>query len=247
MANSIEWDESIIKQLDPLDFYVRGEIKSFKCAVKEFEDNFNRLEEHKKNPAINYLIKCLKNFYKTKAFKSIENIKNSFLQGEINQLSFSSTYKFRDVADPNPETTYIDVPCDYDIIFKITDWREYELKVIRNEDILFEFNTDDYKKTGPVLSSGEYNFLYILEFPEHGWVCRNKNGDIFILDSINPPLLDSAYDSEAIPSTWISDIKNPNRTDIDSDFFTFIKWEDQKCWSKKEIKELMTTVVRLEV
>ena len=235
---------------DSLDFIVESEVRgvngllTFKEAVKLMEEEYNNNTKHNRNDEIFYLIKCLKNFYKTKAFKSIENIRHSFINCEINTRNMEGVILVPDTSDGS--SGYHKIYKDYTISFHHVGG-EYELKILREDEILLTLDTSKYKKTVPNLSTAEYNILDKLELEDSVFLCRNRNGNLFFMYSNNHPLINSNYDSDATPSIWVSDLKYSGRIDLNSDLFSFVTWESGKCWSKEELDKLKTTICKLEV
>ena len=244
-----EKKEMINMNKDNLDFNIESEVKgisTFKEAVKLFEDEYENRKDDNKEEEVLYIISCLKNFYKTKAVKSIENIKYSFMNGMINTRNFTGIDRMRDVADPSPESSYMNIPYDYTLYFNATKYGTFELKILREDEILLWIDTNRYETNVPLLSMAEERIISMIHWEDDTYLCRDLNGDLYFMRSHNYPLKNSNYDSEATPSRWISDKEYSERKYIEDGLFKFVTFSD-KCWSKKELNELRSTVCKLEV
>ena len=105
---------------------------------------------------------------------------------------------------------------------------------------------DLYETNVPLLSMAEERVLSMIHWEDDTYLCRDLNGELYFMRSHNYPLKNSNYNSEATPSRWISDKECSERKYIEDGLFKFVTFSD-KCWSKKELDELRSTVCKLEV
>ena len=91
---------------------------------------------------------------------------------------------------------------------------------------------EEYKEPAPKLTLEERYFCETFLEDDRLYLARDQYDNLYLYDVIKPPIknVDSGY--------WALQDSDDTMLEIKKDFFSFIKWEDEKLWSIPDLLKL---------
>lgn len=102
----------------------------------------------------------------------------------------------------------------------------------KNFEGFVEWLYEEYKEPAPQLTLAERYFCETFLEDDRLYLARDQYDNLYLYDVIKPPIknVDSGY--------WALQDSEDTMLEIKKDFFSFIKWEDEKLWSISDLLKL---------
>ena len=223
--------------MEILDFEIESEVEgivTFSEALKLLESDLKYSSNHDDKHWFVIMLERLKEFNETRTLKSINSIKDCFMNGLVETLYF-------DIDDKK---------LNYMVTFIINNNNEEinDCSILiyrsskRNSGLLLNIDTASHEKTWSTLSKTEYEILKHLDIQYNHYLCRDNGSYPYIMESNSYPLKNSDYDKDCSPNMWVSDIhlyNDTNKIKFKGGIFRFVDFFSGICYSKFDIDNLI--------